>query len=840
MIRTITEKARAMMIHSQARIQFWGEAVNTAVYLHQRSPNEGLKRNNDHDGYQAPYETPYEMRHGFGKPTHDAEGNKISYQASLHNLRRFRCYASRLFPEVQRCQGKFGPRSKPCMMVGYTHYSKTLWRIWDPEFQKVKAQSEVIFDEERNAHMLCQHGSNENDMFGLPEDEEYVNEKDTGDEPLRDSQPMQIGKRSTSHMQEAPDKEAENIAHSRRIRREDQTAQRWAADAENITHSRRLRREDQTAQRSAADGENIAPSRRLRREAQTARRSSTEMKKSSQVPPASPAPAPLIGSRVTRSQGKASAEALTASEAIGDPFTYAEAMLNPQRDHWKRAVEEESTSILLNNTFSALNSREAWQLQVKPIGSKWVYKTKHNPDGSTRYKARLVIKRYEQTDFSETYAPVGKICTFRYLISLIGRYGWNMDNLDVVTAFLNPEIDDDDIYMTLPEGWPEGLNPTKIIVRLRKALYGLKEAPRLRHDDINAFQLSLGFTQSSANSNLYLRSDGILILLYVDDISMSCPEAATKAAIQVKAILSDKYKIKNLGPARQFLGIEIYRHEIGTGISLGQKAYITTILRRFGMDHSHGVSMPMDPNVKLDLPEDRGEKELEQEDITDYQAVVGSLMYAALGTWPNILYAVAALSRYNSRPFTSHITAAKRVLQHLKSTADFRLHVTGNGIDIGNSLVGYSDSDWANDSADRKSQGGHVFLANNGAVSWQSRKEGLIGLSTLEAAFITCSEASREAIWLLHLQKDIHSSQRDSPPLPINCDNQGTLTLITTGIIKARTKHIDVCYHNSRDLHKRRIVNYSYLHTNENVADILTKALTKDKHTKFTKAMGLW
>jgi hypothetical protein len=248
----------------------------------------------------------------------------------------------------------------------------------------------------------------------------------------------------------------------------------------------------------------------------------------------------------------------------------------------------------------------------------------------------------------------------------------------------------------------------------------------------------------------------------------------------------------------------------------------------------------MDPNVKLDLAEDRGEKELDQEDITDYQAVVGSLMYATLATRRDISYAVAALSRHNLRPFTSYLTAAMRVLRYLKSTADFRLHFTGNGIDIGNSLVECSDSDCANDSGDRKSQGGHLFLANNGAVSWQSRKQGLIAMSTLEAEFIACSEASREAKWLLQLQKDIHGSQRDSPPLPINCDNQGALTLITTGIIKARTKHIEVCYHNSRDLHNRLIVNYSYVHTDENVADILTKALMKDKHTKFTKAMGLW
>jgi len=189
--------------------------------------------------------------------------------------------------------------------------------------------------------MSCQHGSNKIDMFGLPEDEEYVEETDTGDELLRDSQPTQIGKRFSSHMHEAPDEEAEN-AHSRRLRREDQTAQRSAANAENFAHSRCLRREDQTARRSAA-----------------------AIKKSSQVQPAAQAPAlaPPIGSRVTRSQGKNSAEALTASAATGDPFTYAAAMESPQRNYWKRAMEEESTSILLNNTFSGLNSREARQPQ---------------------------------------------------------------------------------------------------------------------------------------------------------------------------------------------------------------------------------------------------------------------------------------------------------------------------------------------------------------------------------------------------------------------------------------------------------------------------------------------
>ena len=416
---------------------------------------------------------------------------------------------------------------------------------------------------------------------------------------------------------------------------------------------------------------------------------------------------------------------------------------------------------------------------------------------------------------------------------------------------LNPDVDDDTLFMELPEGWPKhGQNggPEEVtVIRLRKALYGLKQAPHLWYRHINAFLISLGFIQSEADPNLYIRNlSEMLLLLYVDDMLLAYAPTAAKEAEEIKKALAATYKITNLGTARQFLGIEI--HYSNNGISLGQRVFIDSILKQFHMETAHGAATPLDDKVKLDLAEEEGEREGEV-DPKLCQAIVGSLMYIALATRPDISFAVPALSRYNSRPFARHLTAAQRVLRYLKVTKDYRLRYNSSTTGP-NTLIVYTDSEGASDSADRKSQGGRIFISN-GTISWQSRKQDLVATSTLEAEYIACSEASREGRWLLQLCKDTkpHDNDNDddnddddknNKPLPILCDNEGALTHIINGTIKARTKHIDVCYHNSRDLHERGIVKYSWVSTQENVADIFTKALPREKHKKSTKAMSLW
>jgi len=392
MIQTITEKARSMMIDSQAPLAFWSEAVNTAVYLHQRTPNEGLTKTDDCAGYQAPYPTPYEMLQAFGKPSHNNDGNEISYKAPLHHLRRFGCYASRLISKPQR-HGQFNPKSKPSMMVGYVHDSTTLWRIWDPVFRVGKSQSDVIFDKERNAHASCLQGD-QTDIFELPEETEYIEEIDSGDEFLQ-AQDYETGGDGLLHDHAGPSRTGEGHGNGDHDCTDDDTDHnlpdadnRRSLPARTGVRSRPPYKDDAPP----VSRETIVHNRHLRRENDKARRTAAMIKQSCQ-------PQPPRRNRVTRSQVKISAnaliimaKALESTSINSDPFTSVETMDSPQRDDWKRAMEEECTSILLNNTFTTINSQEARQLRVKPIGSKWVYKMKHNPDGTIRYKPRLVIE----------------------------------------------------------------------------------------------------------------------------------------------------------------------------------------------------------------------------------------------------------------------------------------------------------------------------------------------------------------------------------------------------------------------------------------------------------------
>jgi hypothetical protein len=553
----------------------------------------------------------------------------------------------------------------------------------------------------------------------------------------------------------------------------------------------------------------------------------------------------------------------------GDPTSYREAMSSPYKEQWIAATKMEYQALVDNGTWEIINPTEEEEDELvipegldrsqlppiphhKPIGCKWVYKIKRNADNTIRFKVRLVIKGYEQVpgiDFGETDAPVSKLATLRLLLSIAAEEGWDIDHMDVVTAFLNPEIDNKEIYMAMPEGIEELALDAQLskdsIVRLRKALYGLKQAPRLWYEDIDSFLQSIGFTQSTTDPNLYMKPP-VLLLLYVDDLliahSRRLPTTtSTSPGELVKEQLKVKFKMTNLGKAKRFLGLEI--SSTNEGIWLGQPDYINGTIKRFLMENANGVSSPMDPNVRLenDTCEDKpADKQL-------YLSIVGSLMYAALGTRPDISFAVTSLSPHNETPLMTHLTAAKRVLKYLKKTADIRLFfpIKTSTTKATFKLQGFTDSDWGGNRTNRKSVGGFIFTNNTTPISWQARSQSVVALSTLEAEYVACSDATREALWINRLREDIRSlvitdSQILPPPISIKCDNQAAIKLIKSGVVKAKTKHIDIKYHHSHDEDKRGTIDFSYIESKENIADILTKPLSAPRHLELMKKMNMF
>ena len=293
-----------------------------------------------------------------------------------------------------------------------------------------------------------------------------------------------------------------------------------------------------------------------------------------------------------------------------------------------------------------------------------------------------MIKGYEQTDISETFAPVAKLVSLRMILALAALNGWEVDHIDVVTAFLNPAVNDD-IYMFLPDGidWLDPRKPARTTVcKLNKALYGFKEAPRLWYRRIDEFLLSAGFRKSSNYPDLYESIDGeLLLILYVDDLLLAAKHR--DGIYQAKSLLHSGYRTNDLGLARQFLALEINRLPNGN-LNLHQTRFILKVLQHFGMQDCNRVHTPMETGRQLLA----GNPDHLLVEPREYQSLVGSLMYIAVGTGPDLAFAIAALSKFNTKPTTDYFLAAKRVLLYLKQTIRMGL-VYG----IVDSLIGYTD-----------------------------------------------------------------------------------------------------------------------------------------------------
>lgn len=327
---------------------------------------------------------------------------------------------------------------------------------------------------------------------------------------------------------------------------------------------------------------------------------------------------------------------------IGSPKT------SPEAAKWKAAADEE---------FKSLQKNRTWTLQDlprgrSPISCKWVFKRKLDQEGKiARYKARLVARGFSQKygqDYEETYAPVVKFPTMRIILTLAAHKDLEMLQMDVGTAYLN-EIITESIYMSQPNGYEEPGQESKVC-KLDKSIYGLKQSGRGWYEQLDLHLIKCRFVRATADSNLYIRTrkEGtVYLLVYVDDLLLASKNP--KLLEVVKNLLSTEFERKVLGDPAFLLGVHIQRNRESGMLTIDQSKYAAEILRRFNMEESHGVSTPIAAGTKLDRPEKSASTEEQRElDRLPYKQAVGSLIFLACLTRPDLAYAVHVVSQHMS------------------------------------------------------------------------------------------------------------------------------------------------------------------------------------------------
>lgn len=509
-----------------------------------------------------------------------------------------------------------------------------------------------------------------------------------------------------------------------------------------------------------------------------------------------------------------------------EPKTYKQAMECVFWKLWEKGMKEELDQLLQNNTWILVNPPP----DRKVLRGKWVYKLKRGPHGEVlRHKARWVVRGFEQMDgqdFNETFASVVKPMSYKAIFAIAAALDLEIEQMDVKTAFLYGCVAEE-IYVEQPTGMGDG---TSKVCRLLKALYGLKQAPRVWYNTLTAFLSDLGFKPLSADLSVFVRGH-VFIAVYVDDLLIIGP--LKKETQEIKDALSKRFQMTDAGPVAYYLGMEITRDRPNRTIYLSQAGYIEKVIRDFGFENMTPVKIPMDPQQHLEKADDG--YECPEYLRKWYQRAVGSLMYAMLGTRPDLAFAVSIISRYASNPTDKHIQAVKRIFIYLQGTIDFVLVYRGELLP----LNGFTDADWAGDHDTRRSTSGFTFNVGSGALSWQSKRQPSVALSSCEAEYMSQTQATKEAIWLRALLKELDEAYESPMATIIHCDNQGAIALAKNPEFHARTKHIGIQHHYVRERVSDGEVELKFVPTEQQIADGLTKALPRDRFEQFRSALGL-
>ncbi|CAB0036919.1 unnamed protein product [Trichogramma brassicae] len=466
-----------------------------------------------------------------------------------------------------------------------------------------------------------------------------------------------------------------------------------------------------------------------------------------------------------------------------DPASCKEAIQSEDRDKWTAAIEEELKSMKDNNVWTVIDKpdKNLNGQKLNLIDSKWVFKKKIDENGKEKFKARLVIRGFKDKnsyELKETYAPVSRLSTIRTALAVINKLDLDAVQLDVKTAFLNGNLADE-IYMEIPDGLEVSKENNRVkVYKLQRTIYGLKASPKIWNQRFTIEAKKLGLEKDLHEACLFTwRKEGkvALLVLYVDDIILA---SNCKSRLnEIKDTLCNAFEMKNLGEPSKYLGMEITRNRAEGVMKLTQVEYTNKVLERFRMDESKPQNTPMvtrqvkSREIKAKTMSNEVNEfeyiQLNREKLP-FREAIGSLMYLATVTRPDIAYAVNYRSWKQVSLSENDWKDVKRIFRYLQGTKDVGLIFYGRG----DSLTSRTDSSFR-DHIDSTSTSGYVIKLFDDPVAWRSHKQNLVTLSTCQAEYLAMSETTQELISLDKSTRDMIG--RTTLPAKIRCDNRSAI-----------------------------------------------------------------
>ncbi|GJX05955.1 putative ribonuclease H-like domain-containing protein [Tanacetum coccineum] len=433
-------------------------------------------------------------------------------------------------------------------------------------------------------------------------------------------------------------------------------------------------------------------------------------------------------------------------------------------------------------------------------------------------------RQEEGIDYDEVFAPVARIEAIRLFLAFASFMGFIVYQMDVKSAFLYGTIDEE-VYVSQPPGFVDPDHPTKVY-KVVKALYGLHQAPRAWYATLSTFLEKHGYKRGTIDKTLFIRrnkKDIMLVQVYVDDIIFGSTNKSW--CDEFEALMQSRFQMSSMGELTFFLGLQVKQNK--EGIFISQDKYVAEILKKFDLVNVKAAITPME--TKLPLTKD---EEAFDVDVHLYRSMIGSLMYLTASR-PDIMYAVCVCSRFQVTPKTSHLNAVKRIFKYLKGKPNLGLwYPRESPLD----LEAFSDSDYGGSNLDRKSTTGGCQFLGQRLISWQCKKQTIVATSTTEAEYVAAANCCGQVLWVQNQLLDYGFNFMNTK---IHIDNESTICIVKNPVYHSKTKHIEIRHHFIRDCYEKKLISVEKIHTDLNVADLLTKPFDGPRFNYLVVSIGM-